>query len=253
MRSIMIGILIIAVGVIGGIIAGPRIAQSADVPGRAGAWIALQSSVVIVSYGGLPPRIGGAYCGGTIVGENLVLTAFHCTRTSDDAHVVAYADKDRKALHATVTWRRQDADLAVMKTDLPIPGRVAQLAPDVAVGEDLILVGAPNSGTASVPFMLTRGVVGQILVMNFDGNPFKCEKGPEPFGLKDHQVILTDAQSYFGNSGGGAFNLSGQLLGILVRGESATIDGRECDDYAGEAILWAYVVGLEELRKIPRP
>ena len=254
MRSVIVGSLIILVG-LGAVLllfltAVP--AGAPDVQGRAAGSLALRSSVVLVSYGGSPPKIVGAYCGGVIVGEKLVLTAFHCVRVRDDVYVETYSDRG-VARSARVVWRRQDADLALLQADKLIPGRVAELAPDVAVNEPLILVGAPNSGTASVPFMLTRGVVGQILVMNFDGNPFECEKKPEPFGLKDHQVILTDAQAYFGNSGGGAFNGDGQLLGILVRGESATIDGRECDDYAGEAILWAYVVGLEELRKIPKP
>lgn len=240
-------------GIVLALVLGARPANSVDVPGRAQTWAALQASVALVSYGGSPPRMGGAYCAGTIVDSHLVLTAFHCTRWGDNAYVVTYLKPDT-VVSTKVVWRRQGADLALLQTSDPLEGKIAQLAPDVARGEDLVLVGAPNSGTISVPFMVTKGIVGQILTLNFGANPYKCEDTSElQFGNEDHQVILTDAQSYFGNSGGGAFNISGQLLGVLVRGESATILGNECKPYEGEAILWSYVVGLDELRKIPKP
>lgn len=232
-------------------------AGAPDVQGRAAARLALQASVVLtrIEQGeGARP-----FCGGVIRGEYLVLTAFHCVRTTigeasnRPLGVREFADAPR-VKRAVVIWYRAGADLALLRVEEPLVGRVASLVSDVAVGEAIILVGAPQTRQAVGEFMLTRGWVGLIRVerwTNCDGTK------PEPFGGDLHQVVWGNVQAHFGNSGGGAFNEAGDLMGVLVRGEVAEADDYVCSDdrmpYRGEDQLWSYIVGPDELRKIPKP
>jgi len=248
---------VFALGVaIGILLAAVRPAGAPDVQGRAAATVALQSSVVLTQLE--RGARGRGFCGGTIVGADLVLTAFHCVRTTigessnKPLGVREYLNKG-VVVAARVVWHRNGVDLALLRTESPLLGRPAQIVSDLAVGEPVIVVGSPSVLEFSNEFMLTRGTVGKIEVRMW----MNCDGSREPFGSDEHQVVYIDAHVYYGNSGGGAFNDAGQLMGVLVRGETAEPDTYvACAGevlYMGEDLLWAYLVGPEELRKVPKP
>jgi len=230
-------------------------ALAPDVQGRASAGLALRSSVVLTRTE--QGEKGRGFCGGTIVAQDLVLTAFHCVRTTIGEKenrtlgVREYVDQ-KKVKVARVVWYRAGADLALLRVDEPLRGRVASLVADVVVGEAIIVIGSPGSTSVVAEFMLTRGWVGLIRTEEFT----KCDGSPDTFGGDLHQIIFGNVRAYFGNSGGGAFNEAGDLMGVLVRGEIAEGDDYVCSSlhpYKGEDFLWAYIVGPDELRKVPRP
>ena len=100
-------------------------------------------------------------------------------------------------------------------------------------------VGAAESITSEqVDFMLTHGIVGQVVVEEAEF----CT-----YTLKKQQLLVENIASFFGNSGGGVFNDSGQLVAVHFAGNYAAFG---CNDrYQGHAILWGYGVGPDAIRE----
>lgn len=210
--------------------------QAVDIDGRAQAWMALQASAVLVSG-------KDAYCGGTLVAPDLVVTAFHCVRSQDTGHKVKVYPGTGAPVLATVVRFENGWDVALLKTATPLLGRVALLAPDVVVGETVLVVGAPDGEE----FLVTRGIVSKIAAAGAFSN---C-RAADRLGTEPHQIIYTDAMVFSGNSGGGMFNTSGNLVGVIVR--MAVLDTADCgspDRAFVPHVLWGYAVGPEMLRKL---
>lgn len=220
----------------------PVTVRSVDVPGRAQAFRALQSSVsLVLPFRDKDGKIIGeqAGCAGVIAAKRLVLTAFHCVRgPGENGKLFVRPYADQKQLLATqLAWHRVGIDLAVLETPTDIPGKIAELAPDVAVGESVVAIGAPDGEE----FLVTKGIISKIVVDYFEN----CGEN-DPLGREAHHVLLADMMLFFGNSGGGLFNDFGQLVGISER---VAVASGECGvPYAGQHIVWGYFVGLDTLR-----
>jgi hypothetical protein len=186
-----------------------------------------------------------SYCAGVWVSKDVVVTAGHCVEdlgrpppppdfvmqmmiavltgqpppelpdwdpTGQPVYYSAYGDvknehggkKFRSYHDARVLSFDKKHDLALVKADgsnadLPIPQHlVAGLAREVHVGEDLQIVGHPIGqwwtyikGTVSAIRIATEGTDNRIL-----------------------DAVQVSAPVFFGNSGGGAFNSDGDLVGI---------------------------------------
>jgi len=116
--------------------------------------------------------------------------------TKDGRHI-------RSTHQATVLATDTDHDLALVKATPGVMDRipshdVATVATDAKVGEDVHIVGH----TVGLPWTYCRGWVAQVRpqMLNADEKPVN--------------VLQISAPVWFGNSGGGAFNAEGELVGI---------------------------------------
>ena len=161
----------------------------------------------------------GAFCSGSLVGDDLIMTAGHCVRSQSSCEstkfVFGFGIKDKEAgtpgsvpsgdvysckelLGSTV--ENSGPDWAIIRLDRPVTGH----AP-LKITRD----GAPAKGTPLVvighPAGLPTKIAGGAYVRDADKNGY----------------FVANLDTYGGNSGSAVFNgLSGQIEGILVRGET---------------------------------
>jgi hypothetical protein len=178
------------------------------------------------------------YCSGVWVSHNIIITAAHCiedigrpSKTIEEQIIdqilglelpvwdptgqkIHYStrsdvwdepDKDFRGSHESVIIAFYPAyDLALIKakppiSDLQIPSHaVASLASDITIGSDVKIVGHPGG----MWWSFTKGTVSAIHTK---------VKSPKDEAVNAIQI---SAPIWFGNSGGGAFNERGELLGI---------------------------------------
>lgn len=210
-RSLLLLVLLSA-GLLTGLLASsPDIRAEADgrVTRRAAARRSLQATAALIVRLPSTPPTEQVICAGAFLTNEMVLTAQHCVEGWLPWLVVRpYEGKDIRI--AAVTRVSRERDLALLRLQSPAEGvRPAPLSTDVAVGDDVLVVGSP-SGEA---FVLTRGVVSKI----FPHYAFPNPVAEETLGTKPQQVLMTDAPSAQGNSGGPVFDEGGNLLGVSVR------------------------------------
>jgi len=173
------------------------------------------------------------YCSGVWVSKDTFVTAQHCVQhlghpkvdpinemlrrmldipdswdpTGQPAIYSSFGDVEDKATckvrnthTATVLANDPDHDLALVKVDAgAIPHHeIAELATNVRTGDEAHIVGHP----AGMWWTYIKGVVAAV-------RP-NCE-GPSHHSF---DAVHVSAPVFFGNSGGGAFNQDGQLIGI---------------------------------------
>lgn len=151
----------------------------------------------------------GAYCSGVWVSQSVILTAAHCTKNGENGFI-SYITKSVEPqifeepsaiFAASVRVVDEKHDLALLDTSIPFKhefARLADLSP--AVGDDIITVGS----TIGLTWSVSGGNVGayraRLKFMTDTEGPFM-------------QIV---SAAYFGNSGGGVFNMRGQLVGIVI-------------------------------------
>lgn len=152
------------------------------------------------------------YCSGVWVGKNKILTAAHCV---DDKPVAFYMVKDdigadivRMAVKLRVD---ENSDLALLMADPETTPahRTAELSKEKPwAGQKIYIEGH----TASMWWTFSEGVVSSNIRTVF-------EDGKTP-------AIQISAPAWFGNSGGGAFDDNGDLVGLCswlsVKGPNLT-------------------------------
>lgn len=188
-----------------------------------------------------------ASCSGTLIDDDLLLTAGHCVNNlsacADDAWVFDYryeADGALAPLDADSVYRCVDivvhgyfhtaaqVDVAVVQLDRPVIGRapvpVAAAGP-TTTGTPLILLGFPNG----IPLKIDDGGVV--------ANP-RAQAG-------DYFISSVDA--FHGHSGGGVLDPTLALVGVLTDGEADYEDAGSCQivnaldpDDAGESVAYAH-------------
>jgi len=188
-----------------------------------------------------------AVCSGTLIAEDLVLTAGHCMTDLSDcagsAWVFDYlydAEGVRAPMTADSVYRcvdvivrpgvdlEDDLDMAILQLDRPVTGRVpAQVArpPTLQRGTPVILAGFPN------------------------GIPLKVDAGglvrSPRMAQSDYFIASVDAFS--GNSGSGVLAADHALIGVLVSGADDYASAGSCvvvstldPDEAEESVMYAY-------------
>lgn len=165
----------------------------------------------------------GAFCSGFLVGPDLIATAGHCITKSECADVsFVFGYKKTEATSDTskvpsknvfrckeVVSREEnyDKDYALVKLDRPVenfkPLKLSNT--QVQTGDKLLMIGHPSG--------LPVKIADEAIVRNLKTSYF---------------VASTD--SYGGNSGSAVFNSTGDVVGILVRGEADYVydSARQC-------------------------
>lgn len=158
-----------------------------------------------------------AYCSGVWIGKEMILTAAHCVTENDDkpeispvGNSVNYFVPDdisgkldvsslfSKSRLGVIVAYDENIDLALISTPkAPEHDFVRLTSDDIKAGDEVHIVGHP----AGLWWTYSRGVVSATRVMD----------GPLPIKQLTLQI---SAPVWFGNSGGGAFNERGELIGI---------------------------------------
>jgi V8-like Glu-specific endopeptidase len=174
-------------------------------------------------------------CGGVWIGEDLIATAAHCLETAGMGEIdklmhelagedYAYDPTGKtvefvtyraasglrikeipEADEASIIAYDRKQDLALMRASKPHPHSVVAIGGRPWVGDNLVVIGH----SAGFPFSMSSGVVGGVRHMD------------NARDVKSHLIQVAASSTYFGNSGGGAFNGDGELIGIcsfLVKG-----------------------------------
>ncbi len=158
-----------------------------------------------------------AFCSGSLVGPDLVLTAGHCIETLPDCNttslVFGFAVKSAgvlpKQVQTTEVYKCKDIvktirnnsgqDFAVIRLDRPVANHaVLQLrtSGEMSVGDGLVVIGHPV------------------------GLPTKVTTGGKVRSIANAEYLVASVDTYGGNSGSAVFNAqTGLIEGILVRGE----------------------------------
>jgi S1-C subfamily serine protease len=159
-----------------------------------------------------------AFCSGSLVGPDLVLTAGHCIESESDclstSLVFGFAVKSvgllpkqvqtsevYKCAQVIKTIRNNSGqDFAVIRLNRSVQNHaVLQIRQfgELSVGDDLVVIGHPV------------------------GLPTKVTTGGKVRSTANAQYIVASVDTYGGNSGSAVFNAqSGLIEGILVRGET---------------------------------
>lgn len=168
----------------------------------------------------------GAFCSGTLVGPDLILTAGHCVRTQDACdrtafvfgyHIERQGDTAENVLTDDVylcrnlefqTENGQGADFALVKLDRKVNNRSPlqiRRSGEPQVGDDMVVIGHPSG--------LPTKVAGGAKVRNASTNGF----------------FVANLDTYGGNSGSAVFSAkTGLIEGVLVRGEQDFVYNGSC-------------------------
>ena len=140
---------------------------------------------------------------GVVVAKGYVLTNYHVVENASMLEVTSGDD----AYSATVAGYDESLDLAVLKVeDVPLEPVVLGDSDALKVGDWAICIGNPLSFTGTT----TVGVISAL-------NREVTSKSTDAYGRRTNNVnlmIQTDAAINAGNSGGGMFNVAGELVGV---------------------------------------
>jgi hypothetical protein len=137
--------------------------------------------------------------------------------------VVTYDGKTHRATRAV----REKAgwDLAIIEIADNLGGRVATLTQDIAPGDALLMAGSMDGEEFTLSYIRLSKIVPNGVV------------GAEP-----HQMFIATGVVWFGNSGGGAFDEHGNLVGIFSK-IRLTVETSAHEKVVAGGPLWGWFVG----------
>lgn len=163
-------------------------------------------------------QVTAAFCSGSLIGPDLIMTAGHCVRSLSTCQSTKYVFNfsykikgvDPKSVSADDVYSCKELihselnsstlnDFAIIRLDRKVVGRSPlpiRQSGQVAVGDNLVVIGHPSG--------LATKVAGGATVRDISPAPY----------------FITNLDTYGGNSGSAVFNAdTGIVEGILVRGE----------------------------------
>jgi serine protease Do len=143
------------------------------------------------------------YCSGVIIAKDYVLTADHCIKLGPSEGNIRFYDKSERAFTVAKAGDFENSpDLALLS--VPTKEAPVKLGSEPSVGDFVAAVGAPYR----LGWTFTLGVVSAInreLIDDFTGQNYG-------------KFLQHDARTNPGSSGGGLYDINGELVGINVRG-----------------------------------
>lgn len=139
---------------------------------------------------------------GFAIDEHTLITNRHVVADSETLQVSTYDGRD---LDVTAVSTATLADLAVVRTDDPLPSYPQISAEDPQPGDPVTVVGYPAGGQLTV-------TAGEVIGATTD-----------PLHENLGEVLLTDAPVEPGSSGSAALNEDGEVIGVVY---AKTTDGR---------------------------
>jgi V8-like Glu-specific endopeptidase len=168
----------------------------------------------------------GAFCSGSLVAPDVIMTAGHCVTSADDCanikFVFGFAVKakgvETDSVPATEVYgckeligRQQvndGADWALVRLDRPVAGHAPlklDLTGKIAKGDEVLVIGHPS------------------------GLPVKIAGGAHVRDASNDGFFVANLDTYAGNSGSAVFDAeTGLVEGVLVRGETDFVDKGDC-------------------------
>ena len=154
-------------------------------------------------------------CSGFLVADNILVTAGHCMQTASDCSSASWVFnyKVNSSSQTAVSVAAIDVfkckriikqallpgsatDFAVIELDRPNTGKALKLAKTVpTLGTPIFMIGHPSG--------LPQKITTNAKVIRVSGNSFR-----------------TDLDAFGGNSGSSVFNTAGEIVGILVNGDT---------------------------------
>ncbi len=170
----------------------------------------------------------GPFCSGSLVGEDLILTAGHCIADQFDCDQTAFVfgfdlsspDKKSSIVSATEVYRCKEVVARTYEVE----------------GADFALIRTTSKVAGHAPLKLNRSGSIQdatplVLIGHPAGLPTKIAAGASVRSSSQPGFFVANTDSYTGNSGSAVFNAStGLIEGVLVRGEKdfVTKPGDSC-------------------------
>lgn len=176
----------------------------------------------------------GAFCSGSLVGEDLVMTAGHCVKTDADCKNIkmafGYAVKQEGAAAVTTLPGSEIYSCAsIVKRFLAgEPGSANPTGQNL--GPDFALIKLDRKVTGHKPLAINRGTNlkkgdGIFVIGHPVGLPLKVAGGATVRDFSKVGYFAADLDTFGGNSGSPVFNTRTKLIeGILVRGDEDFID-----------------------------
>ncbi|MEI7528561.1 MAG: serine protease [Elusimicrobiota bacterium] len=171
----------------------------------------------------------GAFCSGSLVGEDLVMTAGHCIKNDADCAdvrlVFGYAVKQSgmDAITAMPAAEMYKCSKIVKRFLGGEPG--SENPAGQALGPDFALIKLDRKVVGHKPLPINRGAIAKgakIFVIGHPvGLPLKVAAGASVRDASKKGYFVADLDTFGGNSGSPVFNASTKKIeGILVRGDT---------------------------------
>jgi len=170
----------------------------------------------------------GAECSGTLVGEDLVMTAGHCINAQHDCDEMAVVfDFNIKSRGGTAPSQVPSSSVYFCKS--VVTARYEEVSPVAETRDsrlmDYAIIKLDRKVTGRKPLLIDRkgglAAGSQLFAIGHPvGLPAKIADGASVLSFRPEDPCYeTDLDTYGGNSGSGVFNAgTGLLEGILVRG-----------------------------------